>query len=300
MKVPFLSGKITGEFNAYLEELGESVNLCVADAKTTNNKELFSSVYPLFVLLRALSNSDYARDPVRDIVLTELKSIDKRKFLEAVSFFQRGHKYQQEFRNGMQKQVFTGYFRELFSDALLLLNSYYTNNYRGSQIALRCMLEDLYRHLYYRDHPQEFVAIANNVSGEYEIGIRPKFLREYLKRADYLQIFNRINSNFEPKNIDQETIFDVNEKLYTDCSAAVHGSDQSELNAFQSNLDFHMVPKKTEDVLRMSKQFTNMAVSFLISAHHDQFLAFSEYERSLILSKFPEKNRAALRKALNI
>ncbi len=300
MKVPFLNKRIKNEFDAFLVELENSVKGSVARAQIDDDKELFGYLYPLFVLLRTLSSSEYVRDPVRETVLAELKNSSKQRFLEAVSLFKLPHPYQVEFKTGMQRQIFTGYFQELFSDALLLLNSYYTHNYRSAQIALRCMLEDLYRHLYYRDHPQELIAVHDGSQSEYEIGIRPRTLREYLARTDYLASFKTLNIDFLPKAKDDKTWFDINEELYANSSSAVHGSGDSSLNTFQSNLDFVYVESKAKLTLNATKQFTQMAVAFLLSAHVDQFLSFSEYERSLVLSKYPDKRRAALRLALNI
>jgi len=300
MKVPFLNKRIKSEFDAFLVELENSVKRSVARAQTDDDKELFGHLYPLFVLLRTLSSSEYVRDPVRETVLAELKNTSKQRFLEAVSFFKLPHPYQVEFKTGMQRQVFTGYFQELFSDALLLLNSYYTHNYRSAQIALRCMLEDLYRHLYYRDHPQELIAVHDGSRSEYEIGIRPRVLRDYLTRTDYLASFKTLNIDFLPRTTDDKTWFDINEELYANSSSAVHGSGDSSLNTFQSNLDFVYVESKAKLTLNAAKEFTQMAVAFLLSAHVDQFLSFSEYERSLVLSKYPDKRRAALRLALNI
>lgn len=162
------------------------------------------------------------------------------------------------------------------------------------------MLEDLYRHLYYRDHQQELWAINEGKYSEYDLRLKPSIFREYLTRTGILSIFNQINTNFLPKQKGDKTLFDTNEELYSEFSAAVHGSGSISLNSFQSNLDFITVPSKSSVILHACKQFTEMAVAFLTSAHIDQFQAFNEYERSLVLSKFSNARRAALRKALNV
>lgn len=303
MKIPFLRKRIEDEFNVFLTELECSVQQSVSTARETMNKDLFVCVYPLFVLLRTLSSSSYIRDPSRDTVLAELRLASKKDdFLKAVAFFKKGNTYQDALTAGLQRQVFTGYFQELFSDTLLLLNSFYTNNYRGAYIALRCMLEDLYRHLYYRDHPQEFWALGDEGNlDEVSIGVRPIILREYLRRTNYLNIFSTLNSDFETKtNPKEETLFIINEALYAKCSSAVHGSGDASHNSFQSNLDLVSSEIRANEVITAAKQFSDLAVAFLVSAHIDQFIAFNEYERSLVLSKFSSPRRTALRKALNI
>lgn len=303
MKIPFLNARINGEFNIFLTELEASIQQSVSQARQAADKELYACIYPLFVMLRCLSSSTHARDPSRDIVLTELRlSSKKKEFLEAVAHFKKDGQYSAVLKNGLQRQVFTGYFQELFSDALLLLNSYYSNNYRGAHIALRCMLEDLYRHLYYRDHPQEYWSVSDEGnSDEMAIGIRPRILREYLKRTNYLKVFTTINTNFQAKaDPKEQTLFEVNEFLYSRCSAAVHGSGDSSHNSFESNLDLTRYPDKAQEILDITKQFCDVAICFLISAHIDQFIASNEYERSLVLGRFSHLRRAALRKVLNI
>lgn len=303
MKIPFLSGKIKSEFDVFLAELEQSVKTNVADARAASRHEIFSELYPVFVLLRCLSNSEYVRDLSRDTVLTELKRVgDKKKFMEAVLFFNKSHPYQKELKDGLQLQVFTGFFEELFSDTLLLLNSFYTCNYRGAHIALRCMLEDLYRHFYYRDHPQELWATGTTGKlSEYAIGLRPKSLREYLTRTSYLSGFSDLNLELEAKKgPDEQSLFDLNESLYSQCSGAVHGSAVIEHNKFKSNLDLTFSPRRSEEVFKATKQFSYLAVVFLTAAHVDQFIAATEYERSLVLSKLGDKRRGSLRKYLNV
>lgn len=303
MKIPFLNGRINKEFDIFLYELQQSVVGNVAEARTASRNEMFLALYPLFVLLRCLSNSEYVRDLSRDAVLVELKRIgDKKKFMDAVAFYNRTHPYYDHLKTGLQRQVFTGFFEELFSDSLLLLNSFYTCNYRGAHIALRCMLEDLYRHFYYRDHPQEFWAIgATGPHSEYAIGLRPKALREYLSRTSYLSGFSNLTIDLEPKiGAGDQSLFDLSEDLYSRCSSAVHGSADTEHNKFRSNIDLTYSAKRANEVLITSKQFVHLAVVFLTAAHVDQFVAATEYERSLVLSKLTGPRRAALRKYLNV
>lgn len=303
MKIPFLKGRIENEFNLFLSELESSVSQNVADARASSRSEMFSCLYPLFVLLRCLSNSDYVRDPSRDTILAELKQTgNKQQLIDAIAYFKKSHPYQLQLKEGLQRQVFTGFFEELFSDSLLLLNSFYTCNYRGVHIALRCMLEDLYRHFYYRDHPQEFWAIgsAGNL-GEYAIGLRPKALREYLGRTSYLRDFGKLNINLEPKSTPTDpSLFDLSDDLYSRCSSSVHGSADSEHNRFRSNLDLTFSKNRCDEVVKTSEQFVHLAVVFLTAAHVDQFNAATEYERSLVFSKLGGKRRASLRKFLNV
>jgi hypothetical protein len=304
MKVPYLGPRINKEFLRYLDELGASTKASIATTKTNSEtqKILFYKVYPLFVLVRCLSNPTYTRDPSREAVLSEIgRSGDKEKFIKALKHFSSKNEFSNELIAGVQRQIFSGYFHEMFSDTLLLLNSFYMNNYRGAMIAVRCMLEDLYRHLFYRDHPQEFWALTSEGRSERDSGVTPMMLREYLKQTSYLAVFSKLNENFEKKVGDKGgDLFDVNERLYKECSSFVHGSEFVSLNSFQTNTDLIMNPYKAKEVVRITNDFVKMAVAFLVSAHLDHVQSFNEYERSIIFTAFSDDERSAYRLALNI
>ncbi|WMW79641.1 hypothetical protein RF679_13400 [Undibacterium cyanobacteriorum] len=305
MKVPYLNKKIDEEFDAYLTEFEQSVSSKVSSLKTTaGSKQLFATLYPLFALLRVLIDSKYVRNPSREIVLSELKSSgNKQLFVEAVATFNKSSKFSNELKIGLQRQNFNAYFDELFSDSLLLLNSFYMGNYRGAQIALRCMLEDLYRHLYYKDHQEEFWALSSNGGGldEHNIKISPKELRDYLTRTSYLKIFRNLTKDFISKSGDLDgDLFSENEKLYSDCSSYVHGSLTVTMNSFKSNYDLQIDAAKSQELNSAASSFVSMAVAFLLAAHLDNFLALSDYDKSIVLGAFSKKRRAAFRRALNV
>lgn len=304
MIVPFLGPRINKEFLCYLDELEASMQASITTAKDNPEtpKILFYKVYPLFVLLRCLTNPTYTRDPSREAVLSEIgRSGDKDKFIRALKHFSKENEFSNDVIAGVQRQIFTGYFHEMFSDTLLLLNSFYTNNYRGAMIAVRCMLEDLYRHLFYRDHPQEFWALTSEGCSEREFGVTPMMLREYLKKTSYLAIFSKLNENFR-KKADENSgdLFGVNDRLYKECSSFVHGSEFVSFNSFQTNTDLVRNSKKAKEVVLMTSDFVRMAVAFLVSAHLDHVQSFNEYERSIIFTAFTDDERSAYRIALNI
>jgi len=304
MKVPYLNRRISDEFIQYLNELELSTQASIANikAKPSESKALFSKAYPLFVLVRCLTNPTYTRDPSREAVLAEIgRSGDKEKFIKAIKYFGQKSNFSDELITGLQRQIFTGYFHEMFSDTLLLLNSFYTNNYRGAMIAVRCMLEDLYRHLFYRDHPQEFWALTCEGCSEKDLGVSPIALREYLNKTSFLTVFNKLNENFRIKPDNKSSdLFDMNERLYKECSSFVHGSEFMSLNSFQTNTDLVQNTERANQVIRITDDFVKMAVAFLVSAHLDHVQSFNEYERSIVFTAFSDDERAAFRTAINI
>jgi len=332
MKVPFLRGRIKEEFSIYLEELEKGAKSNIERASTENDDKIFFAIYPLFALLRCLSSSRHTGNPVKDLVLGEFQSSgNKEKFIEATKFFNKPTPFDIEIKHGQQRHIFTGFFNELFSDALLFLNSYYSANYRGANIALRCMCEDLYRHLFYLSHPQEFYSISKvDAVSEHEIGISPQKLREALPRLKYLEIFKILDTNFEFKNIkiaksstpkassanstkSQKStpielarepaifdLFDMNERVYSAASSAVHASDAAEHNSFRSNADMQFSADRAARVLKLGESFIHMCTAFLIAAHLDHVSNFDEYEKSLVMSGYSVNDRGMLRKALNV
>jgi hypothetical protein len=304
MKVPYLNRRIDKEFRFYLNEFEASTKLGLnINRSSPDAKNFFSGLFPLFVLVRGLVNSEYVRNPARDAILSELRVPGRKQdFLKAIVKFNRRQPYQDELLAGLQKQTFTGHFEELFSDTLLLLNSFCTYNYRGALIAVRCMLEDLYRHLYYRDHPQEFWALRQESEwDEMALGITPKKLRDGLRSTEYLSVFFGLNANFEKKDKESDDdLFGLNDRLYGQCSRFVHGSSGSSLSAFKANADLVPNAERAEMVAKVAREFVGMAVAFLISAHIDHFMAFGEYERSMVLDAFGQGRRAAFRRALNV
>lgn len=300
MKVPYLKSRIDKEFQGYLREFGDSVAARVAASASEGG--FFRSTFPLFVLLRGLSNPNYARNRTRDTVLAELQREGRKgDFMQAIAYFNSRQPYLKEFRSGAQRSTFAGYFAELFSDTLLLLNSYYSCNYRGAFIALRCMLEDLYRHLYFLDHPQEFWRVVGDGESPPDHGLSPAALREYLKTTQYLAPFKVLTSDFQEKASSSDTdIFGVNESLYSKCSQSVHASSWSEMNGFRSNGDLLFDAARAKDVGQACGQFVELAIAMLCAAHVDCFLALDEYERSLVLSAYDGTKRASLRRVLNV
>lgn len=302
MKVPFLNKRKTAEFKKYIAEL-ELTTTANANhfASKTDGHVFFSRLFPLFALLRGLSDPRYARDRTRDTVLSELRSQGRKEdFVRAIVHFNGAQPFLKEFREGERRSTFSGYFEELFSDSLLLLNCYYGCNYRGAFIALRCMLEDLYRHLYYLDHPQEFWR-DNSSDSDSSRGPTARDLREYLRTTRYLSVFKELTVDFTAKaKPNEDDLFGVNEALYSRCSRSVHASTWNSMNGFQVNGDMKPNLDQGTQVQDVARQFVELAIIALCAAHADSFLAMSEYERSMVLSAFSGKRLGALRRVLKL
>ncbi len=205
-----------------------------------------------------------------------------------------------ELDKNLRSQIFSPYFSEIYSDSLLLLNQYYSNNYHGCYLHFRCILENLYRHIYYSDHRQELWAVRSGAS-EYSLGITPQTLRTHLERVSFLSALKNYNTDFEKidsSSNNKKTIFDLNDDLYQETSIFIHSSDPIVMNLFTTNSDLIFNKKHSDNVCAMANKVCRMAVIFLICMHFDQFCRFDQYQKSLLTINYNNVEKARLRKIL--
>jgi hypothetical protein len=296
------SRKVKEDFNLYFDDLEASIRNSL---KLNREKdEFFKNVYPLFVLLETLFSPSYFFDPTKQIELNEcIESGNKDEIMSARRALFRT-KISKALRKGLRKQYFTPYLNELYSDAFLLLNQYYLNNYRGCYLYLRRILEDLYKQIYYLDHKQEFYMVSSGAS-EFELGITPQFLRGYLEKVSHLCYLQDYNTDFERleennKLQKKQTIFDLNNQLYSKTSAFVHPSRTTFMSNFTSNSDLIFEEDKSETIIKFTKRVVSISIIFLISIHFQQFLQFNEFEKNLVFSAFKGQRKGNFRKVLGI
>ncbi|KHD09405.1 hypothetical protein PN36_28380 [Candidatus Thiomargarita nelsonii] len=300
MKVPYKVPKIKHDFALYRRDLENSLQASLKSHPSPQHT-FFKVTYPLFVLLESLSNSDYFVDPSQQILLNEyLEQGDKKNIAKIARKLMNKDEQSQFIKRGVLKNQFTPYLKELYSDTLLLLNNYYLNHYRGCYITLRCLLEDLYRHLYYKDHPQEFWAMMTDFD-EHSLSLSPRFFREYLPRTSFLQPLSRMTHQFKPiKGDEDKNIFQWNDELYSKTSSYVHASKLAYMSRFSSNAEFAFNPDESEQFTKTAVNVITLSVVFLILAHFEYVLKFNDYETSLILETFEPKVKHNFRQFVNI
>lgn len=297
MKVPYKVQKIKHDFALYQSGFEKSLQASLKSHPSPSHT-FFKTTYPLFVLLESLSNSDYFVDPTQQILLNEyLEQGDKATIVKFSRQLMSCDERSELIKRGVLKTQFTPYLAEFYSDTLLLLNHYYINHYRGCYITLRCLLEDLYRHLYYKDHVQEFWAMMTDFD-EPRLGLNQKFFREYLPKTSFLHRLSEVSHQFEPDETDN--IFQWNEQLYSKTSSYVHAAKLKYMSLFTSTANFTFNPTESEKILKTAKEVATVSVVFLIFAHLDYVLKFNDYEKSLILETFEPKVKHNFRKFVNI
>jgi len=295
MIIPYMKKRIESAFNLYCDDFCRNVTKSInIHQDNPDSRSLFKDAYSLFVLLESLKNSDYYFDPTKEILLQEALESGRKDIAEetarqlSVRDLSDSDKL---IKKGILKQRFTPYLKELYSDALMLLNSFYSNNYRSCYISLRCMLEDLYRHLYYKDHVQEYLTITQKAHSEHDLELNPKFFRDYLKQMSCYKILVKLEK-YDP--------FSENDRLYKETSAFLHGSTIDKLSGFESNSSLSFNNDSAENVIKNSKDVITLSVIFLISAHKGYFLRFNDYTKSLVFEIFDKDVKYNFRKCLNV
>jgi len=292
------SKRYKDDFNMYLDELEFSIGESISAHRTANSISFFKSVYPLFVLLETLSSFEYHIDPTRRLLIGEyLDRNQKAKALDLTRSLNNRTSTDLLIQEAIRKETFTPFFAELYSDAMLLANHYYLNNYRGCHIHVRNLIEDLLRHLYYKDHREEFISAESELT----MGLSPLFFREYVTRASYLQEFKKVDEAFSPKlNKEQSTLFGKLEDLYARTSSYVHASKETYMTRHSTNAELKFDKGKADLVESTTREFVKMGVAFLIAAHLDQFMRLNEYDKTIILEGFDSNEKHKFRKQFNV
>jgi hypothetical protein len=307
MKIPYIEKKIENDFKSYFNELEKSLHKSINIYKNkVDNKNFFKMIYPMFVLLESLKNSQYYPLPEKQILIKEyFDSSNKNKLLELSRKLEKDNQENSLIRKGLKEKDFTPYFDELYSDSLILMNNYYLNNYRGCYISLRCILEDLYRHIYYKNHEEEYWGITEEKFDEFSFGLSPQKFREYLPKTSFLNILTKSDNKF--KKFDEDisdgkkyTIFKWNDELYAQTSAYVHASQKKYMNLFKSNSELDYDEIQVKEVNEISEKIMILTIVLLICAHRDIFTRFNDYEKSIIFSIFPSDIKYNFRQLLNI
>jgi len=305
------SKRLKEDFSSYIQEFENSTRASFAFWKTgekSNPEALFKTVYPIFVLLESLYDDGYLVDPSQRIILEEaLRRDDKKAILGGLRRLQASNpKKNALLIAGIKKRIFTPYYHELYSDAMLLLNQYYSNNYRGCYLAVRCILEDFYRHVYYLDHKSEF-ELANSVASEHALGINVQKLREYLSIVPTLCELKNIGEDFsiladtnKENDAPRAHLHALNNELYKEACAHVHASKSSYMNHFAKNSELVYDPEKSEKLLDFVKRVMNLIMLSLILVHYEQFGKLNDFEKSCVLDGFPPEKKPGLRRFLKL
>ena len=306
MKVPYLAKKIKNEQQVFIRELTTALATSIRRQRRTNvGDECFKNLYPLFNLLRSFRESPFQTDPSREYALMWLKQVgDRDGFLNALIERGRNPRLSAAVKEGVREATFSEFFAEIFSDCLLMLVNSVSFNYRGAMIAMRCALEDLYRHLYYKDHPEELRLIR---SGDSEDSMSPAKLREYLKRVSYLEVFHQVDETFKRKparpptgTVPTNDLFSNNDRLYAETSLAVHGALGTWLSGFETPASLSFDALKQTKLENYISGFSEIAIAFLVAAHFDRFTALDDYTKSIVLSRLSAPKRQKFRELLNV
>ncbi|WP_146093785.1 hypothetical protein [Xanthomonas arboricola] len=303
MKIPYYNKRIELEFEIYARELREHVNSCTNEGEVKlGAQRAYRLFFPLFLTLHCFQSLRGLSHPTQQILLTRMQRLQNKKgFVEALRLPQLPDELHAAVLDSQIEMRFTHFLKEMWSDSLLCLNSIFLCNYRGAYIALRCMLEDLYRHLYYKDHPQEYLDMLEGDAESDHARVAPVALRDYLAGTSYLSLYRKVDTTFKKKTDETEfDLFSMNSQLYSSTSAYVHGSKFISMNAFKDNGSAVRRANEEHELCTTVSKFVKMATAFLLAAHLDDYRRMNEYDKSISFLAFSSDEKHALRRLLNI
>lgn len=293
---------INQAYGIYQRELRTSLARALrANGTHAVHKDLFTTLVPLWTLIHGFCDEAIAVNPTKELLLSYLSGQgDLANFVKVSSDHGIERKFSRELTESTKAVAFTSYFNELVSDSLLLVNALHLYNYRGCLISIRCMLEDIYRHLYYKDNREAFLQVHELGKSEHELDITPVFFRKYLKRATYLAKLDDLKWKFSVAGTQANGFHALNDSLYARTSGAVHGASPLKLNQFASNLDAAHDPRRAAETFQFTEKFVLLAVTFLVAAHHDLFARFNESTKRIVLGAFNAQQRPEVRKLFGL
>jgi hypothetical protein len=303
MKVPYLKERRRQEMTELATEFSNAilVNLDPTKLEPKLHSGWLNNLHPLFALLQLFLNNSNSLNPSREFALEGARQIgDGAIFLDSMNSFSASEPVIRAMQLAYSGTIFSGFMKELRSDLLMVFINSLSFSYRSAAISFRCALEDLYRHIYYMDHPQEYNALREGRESEYSLKLSPQAFREYLKRTTYLKNFSQVNTEFNAKLELESDYFAVNEALYGALSAAVHGASEDWFAAIENASSLKLNCDKELKLADISNRFVKMSVSFLIAAHRDVFAAAGDYDKSIILDVFTPAERKSFRRFLNL
>jgi hypothetical protein len=286
----------------YCEELTSAYSSAMASLDTCPRlSDTFELLTPFWTFLGTATHESIAINPTKELLLSRLSSTgDMKKFL-AVSADKRFERlYANELRDATKAVAFTSYFDELVSDSICLINAIAVYDYRMASIALRCMLEDLYRHLYYKDNREYFIRVHELGESEFSLDIAPKDFRKHLRGASYLHPLFDLLWGFVVRGTTVKGFHALNDSLYSAASASAHGASPKLLNQFATNTDRLSDIGRATAVYELVRLFVMLANAFLLFAHKDYFARFNEADKRVVLSSFATPQRIEIRKRLGV
>lgn len=168
------------------------------------------------------------------------------------------------------------YLEEIASDALQILPQVMLGYSKTAKLLTRGIIENTLRHIYFSDHPIEFIRI--NSVGKWHPTISSLF--EY--------------ATGYPDFVSTEPEFDAVARLssiYSELSAGVHGRSVRELETRAALRSIVYDPARAKEDALFLRRCTE-AVNFLMSIfHHNSFASFAKADRSLILRTMPAAAR---------
>ncbi len=170
------------------------------------------------------------------------------------------------------------YLQEMASDAVQYIPQLLSGYSKTTSLLTRCITEDVLRHIYFKDHPIEF--IRDNAVEEWHMSIKDLF--EYALHHPTLSIADK----------KQRPIADL-KTVYSELSRAVHASKVVHHEMRRALADIKMSPDAVRKHAALLERTTGAANFALMILHREQFHRWAPAERAIVLRTLPQPYRQA-------
>ena len=164
------------------------------------------------------------------------------------------------------------FIEEVASDALQILPQALMGYRKTSVLLIRGIVENVLRHIFFRDHPIEFE----------RMNLEKRWYPPMKELFDYLMhhpVFRRTERKFDAINR-----FKV---LYDDLSSNVHGRRVAHLEMRRSLMEIRYQKETFDLLIKLLHRCVECCNFLFLNFHHDQVRACSEEWRQLLVSGIP-------------
>lgn len=173
------------------------------------------------------------------------------------------------------------FLQELSSDVMHLVHALIGGDARGARFYLRSVIENFWRHHYFRDHPIEYGWLHTRSKYHLEM----KALREHCSWLDCFQ------GNIKP-------LLDDLSRLYGDLSSSVHSTSSKTLVLRAALEDIRLTVEQSGPVMTDLHAVLKACLALCIFSEREIFLALHVNVQPFILAALTAKQKRWLEKDL--
>jgi hypothetical protein len=166
------------------------------------------------------------------------------------------------------------FLQELASDAIHIVHVLLGGDARGARFYLRSILENFWRHHYFRDHPVEYRWLHT----------RQKYYMELKSLRDHCSWLECFLGTVKP-------LLDDLTRLYAELSSAVHSTSSRTLVLRSTLEDIRLTEEQSKAVTKEMHAVLKACLGLLLVSEQDIFFGLHTNTQELLLSVLSAKHR---------